>query len=284
MTSKKRPARERAGNSHGRVFRLTYSNGCSEDNTDLFRGRDAIAAFELLAPLLELGYTLGTTIHFYPNDERDLTHFPAFKSRDLLVLTTRPPIQEADNEATATAAGAKPKGSESTRKRIHRTRTELEELLSREFRKYIEYCTRKQVILTPHGASHLRSENRAKWQHLELYEYRGPGRNAASEVKYHNVRHEWVPCESKRHSTIVFLMRIDNVPGIHCDCIASFGIDGYSTLIWNRLVRQHYADVLTSPCFVMAELVFKKPIPSRPPTPEFVDGGDIVEVRILTTP
>ncbi len=77
-------------------------------------------------------------------------------------------------------------------------------------------------------------------------------------------------------------MRINQVPGVNSDCIASFGIDAYSTLIWNRLVRQRFAHLLTSPCFVMAELVFNKPIPLRPLTPEFVDDGDIVDVRLLT--
>jgi hypothetical protein len=32
----------------------------------------------------------------------------------------------------------------------------------------------------------------------------------------------------------------------------------------------------------MAELIFKKPLPPRPISPEFNDTGDYVEVRLLT--
>ena len=34
--------------------------------------------------------------------------------------------------------------------------------------------------------------------------------------------------------------------------------------------------------FVMAEFIFKKPIPERPITPEFADDKENVEVKILT--
>jgi hypothetical protein len=59
-------------------------------------------------------------------------------------------------------------------------------------------------------------------------------------------------------------------------------MDGYSTLIWNRIVRLKYPQLLTKPGFVMAELIFKKPIPRRPLTPEFATDPAYLEVKLLT--
>jgi hypothetical protein len=57
---------------------------------------------------------------------------------------------------------------------------------------------------------------------------------------------------------------------------------GYTTLIWNRIVRVRYPEWIDRPGFVMAELIFRKPIPERPLTPEFADDPQHVEVHILT--
>ncbi|MEI6781721.1 MAG: hypothetical protein WCQ21_12470 [Verrucomicrobiota bacterium] len=59
-------------------------------------------------------------------------------------------------------------------------------------------------------------------------------------------------------------------------------MDGYSTLIWNRIVRMKYPHLLTKPGFVMAELTFKEPIPRRPLTPEFADHPSHIQVKLLT--
>jgi hypothetical protein len=128
-------------------YRLTYSNTRPAEDPKLFQARDGVACTELTAPLPALGYTFGTTIHFYPDDKRRLTDFPAFGLGDLL---------------------------------------------------------------------------------------------------------------------------------------ASFGMDGYSTLIWNRLVRLRYPDLLTKPGFVMAEIIFKQPIPARPLTPEFATDPAYIDVHLLT--
>jgi hypothetical protein len=61
-------------------------------------------------------------------------------------------------------------------------------------------------------------------------------------------------------------------------------MDGYSTLIWNTIVRLKYPYLFTQPGFVMAELIFKQPIPDNPLTPEFAADPAFLEVNILTKP
>ncbi len=248
----------------GRVFRLTYSNVRPDDAPELFKCRDAIAFNEVSAALAAQGKTYGTTIFLYPDDTRRLADFPKFQPADVLVLTTRPPLDDWDPVTG------------SPRKKIWSTKTELEEILCNEFERYIAYCTRKHVELTDEGAGLLTPENRALWSHVEVYEYLG------AKVQRHYAPAPVRP-KSEHPSTIAFFLRVNQVPGINCDFVASFGMDGYGTLIWNRLIRTRYADWLTGPRFVMAELVYKKGLPDEPLTPEFADDDAFVEVRLLTT-
>ena len=223
-----------------------------------------MAFCELNAELSRVGYDYATTIYLYPDDDRPLSDFPALQASDLLVLTTRPPLHDQ--------VGIIPPH----RKVIRAAKTELEAVLFEELSKYFEFCTRKHVQLTKHAVSRLRVEQPSKWAHVELYEYSG------AEIQKHYVGPEPLKPEPDRHSTIAFFLRANRLPKINCDFVASFGMDGYGTLIWNRLIRVCYPEWLESPRFVMAELIYRKAIPPKPITPEFVDDGGSVEVRLLT--
>lgn len=249
--------------ARGRVFRLTYSNVRPEDHPELFKCRDGVAGFELAAALFEAGYRYGTTVYLYPDDDRKLTDFPAFQPSDILVLTTRPPLHDQ--------AALIP-----SRKVIHAAKTELEAVLFAALGEYFEFCTRKHMVLTKRGADCLRVEQPQKWAHVELYEYCG------AEILKHHVGPEVLKRLENRRSSIAFFFRANRLPRINCDFVASFGMDGFGTLIWNRIIRTRFPEWLTSPRFVMAELIYKQPFPDKPITPEFVDSGQYVEVRLLT--
>lgn len=251
--------------SPGRAFRLTYSNVPPGDDPELFKCRDGIAFSELFAPLVEAGTSYGTTIFLYPHDTRRLNAFPAFQPADVLVMTTRPPLDDLEGVIAP------------HRKKIWPTRTELEEILVRELGRYFSYCTRKHVELTEEGAQQLLPEHRNMWTHVEVYEYLGA-----------KLQRHYAPAPVKPKaghiSTIAFFLRVNRVAGLGCDFVASFGMDGYGTLIWNRLIRTRYPHWLASPGFIMAELIYKKPMPPdpRPLTPEFADDESFVDVRVLT--
>jgi hypothetical protein len=59
-------------------------------------------------------------------------------------------------------------------------------------------------------------------------------------------------------------------------------MDGYTTLLWNRIVRIRYAHLLKEPGFVMAELLLEDDIPARPLTPAFADDERKITVHLLT--
>lgn len=255
----------------GRVYRLTYSNGKPDDDPQLFKDRDSLAFLELAAQLFRMGYRYGTTIYLYPDDERRLTDFPRFEPNDVLVLTTRPPLHDK--------VGFVPQ----RRKVIHGAKTELEAILFKEFSNYFAWCTRKHVELTAHGLNCLQVADRQRWQHVELYEYFVLNKTlSAAEVQKHYVGPEVVLPSPNHHSSIAFFLRANRLPGINCDFVASFGMDAFGTLLWNRMIRHQFATWLAEPRFVMAELVFKQQLPVRPITPEFNDADEYVEARLLT--
>lgn len=257
----------------GRYFHLTYSNAPPDDVPKLFQGRDGAAFDELAATLPPLGYQFGTTIHFYPNDERAIKEFPSLRASDLLVLTTRPPL--TDREALSPP-----------RRIIWSSTNDLEKLIFKQLFHYISYCTRKHIKLTPAAQDRLIGDA-SKWKSLEFFEHSGLTHPLGVA---HIQKHLALPKKSQRgtNSTVAFLFRADSLPGVEstpglpCGFLASFGMDGYSTIIWNTIVRVKYSHLVAKPGFVMAELIFKQPIPNRPLTPEFATDPDFLEVNLLT--
>jgi hypothetical protein len=249
----------------GRYHRLTYSNAPGDEVPKLFKGRDGIAFCEVTAPLPRLGYEFGTTIYLYPNDERPLSAFPRFQPTDLLVLPTRPPLDDAGGTLRR------------RRKIIRAARTELEAAIFKVVSRYFKYCSRKRVILSAYGASRLRVKDPQMWEDIEVYEYWN-----GAEIQRHWVGVESIKADSRRRSTIAFFLRVNRVPGLGCGLVVSFGMNGNGTLIWNRHVRRAHPEWLSEPGFVMAEIIFRKPIPERPVTPEVFDDDSLVEVRLLT--
>ena len=273
MKTRKPPKPRESQPAPGRYFHLTYSNAGPDDVHKLFQGRDGAAFNELAATLPPLDYQYGTTIHFYPSDKRPLKEFPELRAEDLLVLTTRPPL--TDREALY-----KP------RRIILISENDLEKLIFKQLFQHISYCTRKHINLTPAAQDRLIGDV-SKWKSLEFYEHSGPTHPlGVSVIK----KHLGLPkkMQGGANSTVAFLFRADSLPGVEgtpglpCALLASFGMDGYSTLIWNSIVRRRYSHLVAKPGFVMAELIFKQPIPDSPLTPEFAADPAYVEVKILT--
>ena len=273
MKPRKPPKPRDSQPAPGCYFHLTYSNAGPDDVHKLFQGRDGAAFNELAATLPPLGYQYGTTIHFYPSDKRPLKEFPELRAEDLLVLTTRPPL--TDREALF-----KP------RRIILISENDLEKLIFKQLFQHISYCTRKHINLTPAAQDRLIGDVN-KWKSLEFYEHSGPTHPlGVSVIK----KHLGLPkkMQGGANSTVAFLFRADSLPGVEgtpglpCALLASFGMDGYSTLIWNSIVRRRYPHLVAKPGFVMAELIFKQPIPDSPLTPEFAADPAFVKVKILT--
>jgi hypothetical protein len=77
--------------------------------------------------------------------------------------------------------------------------------------------------------------------------------------------------------TIGFFLRTPSVPVYGCGLLACFGMGGWETLIWNRIVRTRYPEWVNQSAFVIGQFDMKG-LPARPPTLDFVDK---IKVEIL---
>lgn len=259
------------------MFRITYANVEKDEAPKIYRDRDGMAFCELNAALAPHGYAYATTIYFYPHDRHRLADFPPFHPTDLIVLSTRPPLDDPEGRNDPKVLGP--------RKIILRNDSVLEKHVFKAVRKFIKYGTRKRIQLTARARKLLRPEFRHNMSYLEFYENRGTGHEYfGAQIQWHFIGpgHEPMRPKEPRPSTVGFLIRTAHMPGTNCDLLVSFGMDGYSTLIWNRILRTRHPEWLLNGEFVMAELIFKQPVPDKPLTPEFADDPDLVEVRVLT--
>jgi hypothetical protein len=283
--------------------RITYSSSPYPEPPDapkLFHDRDAIAFFELVARLPRLGYDAGTTIHFYPDDQRQLG--PRFAAGDLLVLCTRPPMNDAEFEVAQGGEGEQRSLAERMKglhKAIIPSNTDLELAIFAALRPYLRFLSRSRIELTDRAIERLDPRACARvnpaltpehWRRLVFFMHGG------AEIMYHacwpekDVRHDHVP-----PSTLAFFIRIPAIAPFGCSVLASFGMDGNGTLIWNRAVRMRFPELLegTEERFVIAEIRFPaarprgrgeyhSPIPPKPLTPEFADDAKLYDVQLLT--
>jgi hypothetical protein len=234
----------------------------------MFKCRDGIAFLELYAALAPHGWAYAESVIMLPDDRRGLKEgYPEFRPSDLIVLTTRPPL---DDEAT-----------HAPRKLIMRNHGPLErEIFDTVARKYFAFCSRKVVKLTPHAQSHLApGADRERWSEVEYFENHQTGqkidghgappvrRHWAAIVKSHKIRPDFhARPAADRPSTAAYLVR-DRLPSLGCDVLVSFGMDGDCTLIWNHLIRSQHPEWTLRRGFVMAELILpaRAPDPARPP-------------------
>ena len=101
--------------------------------------RDGAAFSELSAPLAKLGYEYGNILFnspFNPKKDKKLgpEHFKFIKPNDLIVLTTRPPLDDRKH---------------GDKKHLDESYTHLEEQVFAEFRKFLAICARSHVQLAP---------------------------------------------------------------------------------------------------------------------------------------
>ncbi len=270
----------------GRIFRATYCNAREEEELKLFKDRDAMAAYELTAHLSNhKGYHLGTSIQLYPSEQRDLTAFPAFRPNDIILLTTRPPLDDRMKVDDGKAFPPK-------RKCYQRSGCELEDCIFRELGDYISYCNRKRLELTDKAFKLLKVQQGRHepdmWKDLEFYEYCVTSIAEAGVLVHHMGKDSIKPDRKQPPYTVGFFLYLPCIRKVGCSLIVSFGMNGDATLMWNRIIRTRYSQWLEKPVggprFVMAQVIFRKSVPINPLplTPEFADDEKAYEVRLLT--
>ena len=262
----------------GRYFRLAYSNITSHGKGyTLHQVRDGMAFCEIGAMLTRKRYEFGTTIHLYENDPRPLVSLPELTPSDLLVMCTRPPLndeQPVGPDAAATAAGAARK-KDKRRKLVPRNGGELERLYLDQLKRYFTHCDRTVITLSPHAAGLLVPEA-AAYKDIQLYEY------MRDDVQWYRRGARTRKAALPPPASVGFFIRLPRVPGLACEMLFSFGMSGFTNLLWNRIVRVRHADWFDRYRFVMASLTLAESLPTpRPMTPVFADDPAAVQVQIL---
>ncbi|MBU6409946.1 MAG: hypothetical protein KGR98_06125 [Verrucomicrobia bacterium] len=227
------------------------------EEPNLSKIRDGAAFGELTAPLTKLGYEYGHIVFNAPFNPRKKAglgreNFNFIKPDDLIVLTTRPPLDDKEH---------------GDKKLVLPSGTHLEKQIFDECRKFLAVCARSHVKLTETVG--------AKTKRAELVFHQHKGARLKNYRGLKDFRSKDVPRNSD--ISIGFFLRVRAIPEYGCGLLASFGMGGRETLIWNRIVRTRHADWLNRCAFIVAEMNLAK-IPETPLTLEFVDQ---IKVKVL---
>ena len=220
------------------------------EDPDVFKIRDGAAFSELTAPLKGLGYEYGHLIFNPPCNHRKRSEmgedaFRFLKMEDLIVLTTRPPLDDLRH---------------GDKKLVQRSGTHLEEQILAECRKFFAICARTHVQLTRTvGATFNQAD-------LVFHSYK------SARLKYFKGLEEFRPKMVVKNLDIAvgFFLRVKTIPEYGCGLLASFGMGGRETLIWNRIIRTRFPDWVNRCAFIVAEMDLAQ-IPQNPATSDFAD-------------
>lgn len=222
-----------------------------------FKIRDGAAFCELTAPLVELGYRYGQLIFNPPFHEKKSPRlgpdcFRFIKPDDLIVLATRPPIDDKHS---------------GDKKRMPQSCTHLEEQIFSKCQKYLATCTRSHIELSETVGADF------EWAYLVFQQHKGA--RLKSHRRLTESRRTTIP--KGTDLSIGFFLHTRTIPKYGCGLVVSFGMGGWETLVWNRIVRTRYSDWLRDPVFVVAEMSIGE-FPQNSATLDFVDQ---IEPNIL---
>ncbi len=188
--------------------------------------RDGAAFAELVPVLISMGYGYGGLVLNFPSRPSLATQeidIPALTRADLLVLPTRPPLSDEQ---------------EDERRKVARSHTRLEQMVLSGLDPFFEICSRAHVRLSQTLSAKLpvRSANRANIQ-FATYS------NAAVKDYQTYSGGGWEEPDNP-NMTMTYLAYTPRAwPGGPA-LLLSFGMGGIETLIWNLLLRTHYSALL----------------------------------------
>lgn len=239
-----------------RFFRFSYYVPGKKDRTlRLHQLRDGDAFIHLTTLLYQKGYEYGGLLLNYPADPKCKTRSvdtSFLKPSDLIVLTTRPPMDELEVK---------------DRRQVIGSNTTLERWVFDSLRPYFDVCARSHVRLSADLARRLPDQyaDRGWIAFKQTNDARCKGYARHNDVKMK------VPPPPPR-TTFYFVLpqrSRENDPQVLC----VFGMGGTETLLWAYLLSTKYKEkfILDHPRFLMAE-IFIEPIPRLPDNLSFADN------------
>jgi hypothetical protein len=215
-----------------------------------FKIRDGAAFGEITAPLTDRGYRYGHLIFnppFHPKHGTALgaEFFKFITAEDLIVLATRPPMDDSKH---------------GDKKRMLQSCTHLERQIFAECRKYFAICARSHIQLSETVGAEFDRADLVFQQHkgARLKSYRPLTENKRTRIP------------KGTDLSIGFFLHTKAIPEYGCGLVVSFGMGGWETLVWNRMIRTRFAEWLRKPIFVVAEMTIGK-FPQKSATLDFVD-------------
>jgi hypothetical protein len=246
-----------------RIFRLAYHTSLS--NRSRFRIhqlRDGDAFSELSAVLYSRGYEYGGLMLNLPSEKPSKpipVDVSSLTSSDLVLLNTRPPIDDVEEEV---------------KHLVRRSYSTFEEdIFKAVTARFFETCSRSHIILVEPLARQLPPEFKDRANMLF---------HQSRDGSY--IKHGEYPAGSFRppadqRLTAVFYLHIPALwkdgPGL----LAAFGMAGRETLAWNYLLRTRFLgwNWLDSYQFIMAE-VLPGNVPRKPTDLSFAEEWKVVPI------
>jgi len=216
--------------------------------------RDGDAALELAMVLAAQGYEYGDLLLNYPGERRSpltVVKDTFLGPADLLLLTTRPPLDDEDEPA---------------RKKLLRSYTTLEQKVLDALREFFSRCNRTQVILSERLVLSSTPAVASK-RNIQFRQHGG----ASYDSYTAGSDDDWHKPPADVRMTAAYLTYTPQVWVGGPALLAAFGMSGTETLVWTHLLRTRFSHLLTtqlsqfagSQLFVMAEMVTTEP-PARP--------------------
>jgi hypothetical protein len=249
-----------------RIFRFAYHTSKSSDSRfRIHQLRDGDAFVQLSAALYGRGYEYGGLLLNLPSDgptEAPQVDVSFLTSSDLIVLNTRPPINDQEAEI---------------KRPVRRSYTSLENDIFKALQqRYFRWCARSRIILSEAIAKQLPPafKDRADVQFHSSHD--------GSYLRYRGYNDRlWQRPPADEKLTAYYLIQIPSLwpsgPGL----LAVFGMAGTETLAWNYLLRTRFLSWIDSYQFLMAE-VSPRRLPDQPTDLSFADDWQVTP--ILTIP
>jgi hypothetical protein len=241
-----------------RFFKLGYFTQVGDDLPPHYlRDGDAFAEIEALLCTNERHQYGGLLLNYpcasppevtdsEPDPVKTSVDLSFLNSNDLLVMTTRPPLDDD-------------RGLD--KRIVPRSYNSLEKALFPTLRKYFTFCNRRWLKLADHLAMQL-SAAHVNRSYIEFYvnesrreEKRGG--HVPRSAKYKKLYGRSPDESPPRNRTAVYLLHLQNAWKNGPAFLATFGMGGTETLLWTHLLRERYWEELklgTPPRFVMAEM------------------------------
>jgi hypothetical protein len=249
-----------------RWFRFSYHlQGRSTRDSLPHQLRDGDAALLLHDTLCKRGFAYAGPIINYPVLGRPLAEaVPVDDSflqpDDLLVITTRPPLDDANDGVKC---------------RVHRSYTTLEEKVLACVRRHLTRCSRSNVIVSD---IHARAfPEVARYKNILFRQKRG----ASIDKCLPYGTNSWIRPPATAACTAAYMIYEKHAWADGPGLLAVFGMCGLDTLVWNHRLATQFSTLIATVPFAMTELIAPLTPVSQPFTLCFANQW---QVRLLTIP